>query len=132
MAREPMERKKRILLLDDSAITLELEKAALQARGYEVAVATNLLEFQEQLDGFRPQIVLTDLMMPDVSGKEIVRVLKQDFHTEKIPIVLFSSRPDEELAAIAEQTGADGHLSKAQGIESLGDMVDELVDSILW
>ncbi len=124
--------KKRILLLDDSAITLKLEKAALEARGYTVALATNLLEFQEQLDRFRPQVVLTDLVMPDVSGKEIVRVLKQDFHTEKIPIVLFSARPDEELAAIAEQTGADGHLSKSHGIDSLGDMVDELVESILW
>jgi CheY-like chemotaxis protein len=124
--------KKKILLLDDSTITLEMERAVLEDRGYEVAVASNLLEFQAELDRFKPEIILTDLMMPDISGKDIVRVLKQDFHTEQIPIVLFSSKHDDELAEIAEQAGADGYLSKSHGIEKLGDMVDELVDSIIW
>ncbi len=123
---------KRILLLDDSVITLEMEKAVLEERGYRVAIASNLLEFQAQLDQFQPEIILTDLMMPDISGKDIVRVLKQDFHTEKIPIILFSSKPDDELQEIAEQAGADGYLSKSHGIDRLGDMVDEMVDSILW
>ena len=127
-----MAEKKRILLLDDSAITLEMEKAVLEERGYKVAAAANLLEFQVQLEEFQPEIILTDLMMPDISGKDIVRVLKQDFHTEKIPIILFSSKPDDELSVISEQAGADGYLSKSHGIEKLGDMVDEMVDSILW
>ena len=127
-----MAEKKRILLLDDSAITLEMEKAVLEDRGYKVAIASNLLEFQSQLERFQPEIILTDLMMPDISGKDIVRVLKQDFHTEKIPIILFSSKSDDELSDIAEQAGADGFLSKSHGIDRLGDMVDEMVDSILW
>ena len=127
-----MAEKKRILLLDDSTITLEMEKAVLEDRGYKVAIASNLLEFQKELDVFQPEIILTDLMMPDISGKDIVRVLKQDFHSEKIPIILFSSKADDELAQIAEQAGADGFLSKSHGIEKLGDMVDEMVDSILW
>jgi CheY-like chemotaxis protein len=127
-----MAEKKKILLLDDSTITLEMEKAVLEDRGYKVATAANLLEFQSQLDVFQPEIILTDLMMPDISGKDIVRVLKQDFHTEKIPIILFSSKSDDELQEIAEQAGADGFLSKSHGIDKLGDMVDEMVDSILW
>lgn len=127
-----MAEKKRILLLDDSTITLEMERAVLEDRGYRVAIASNLLEFQQQLAAVQPEIILTDLMMPDVSGKDIVRVLKQDFHTEKIPIILFSSKPDDELGEIAEQAGADGFLSKSHGIDRLGDMVDEVVDSILW
>ena len=127
-----MAEKKRILLLDDSAITLEMEKAVLEDRGYTVAAASNLLEFQAQLDTFQPEVILTDLMMPDISGKDIVRVLKQDFHTEKIPIILFSSKSDDELEPIAEQAGADGFLSKSHGIDRLGEMVDELVDSIIW
>jgi CheY-like chemotaxis protein len=127
-----MAEKKRILLLDDSTITLEMEQAVLEERGYAVAVASNLLEFQALLEQFQPEVILTDLMMPDVSGKDIVRVLKQDFHTEKIPIILFSSRPDEELAPIAETAGADGYLSKSHGIDKLGDLIDELVESIIW
>jgi CheY-like chemotaxis protein len=127
-----MEKKKRILHLDDSAITLEMEKAVLEERGYEVAVASNLIEFQAALDAFQPEVILTDLMMPDISGKDIVRVLKQDFHTERIPIIIFSSKSDDELAEAAEQAGADGFLSKSHGIDKLGDMVDEMVEAILW
>ncbi len=127
-----MAEKRRILLLDDSPITLEMEKAVLEDRGHSVAVASNLLEFQALLEQFQPEVILTDLMMPDISGKDIVRVLKQDFHTEKIPIILFSSRPDEELAPIAEQAGADGFLSKSHGIDKLGDLIDDLVESIIW
>ncbi|MFO0583171.1 MAG: response regulator [Anaeromyxobacter sp.] len=126
------EKKKRILLLDDSPITLEMERSVLEERGYAVATATNLLEFQAALDAFQPEIILTDLVMPDISGKDIVRVLKQDFHTERIPIIIFSSKPDDELAEAAEQVGADGFLSKSHGIDKLGDMVDEIVESILW
>ncbi len=127
-----MAEKRRILLLDDSPITLEMEKAVLEDRGHAVAVASNLLEFQALLEQFQPEVILTDLMMPDISGKDIVRVLKQDFHTEKIPIILFSSRPDEELAPIAEAAGADGYLSKSHGIDKLGDLIDDLVESIIW
>lgn len=127
-----MSGRQRILLLDDSAIALEVAQAVLEERGYQVATAQSLLEFQARLERFQPEIILTDLVMPDVSGKDIVRVLKQDFLTERIPIVLFSSKPDEELRAIAEQTGADGYLSKVHGVERLGDLLDELVASIAW
>ena len=127
-----MAEKRRILIIDDSPITLEMERAVLEDRGHAVAVASNLLEFQALLEQFQPEVILTDLMMPDISGKDIVRVLKQDFHTEKIPIILFSSKPDEELAPIAEAAGADGYLSKSNGIDRLGDLIDELVESIIW
>ena len=49
-----MAEKKKILLLDDSTITLEMEKAVLEDRGYKVAIASNLLEFQKELDAFQP------------------------------------------------------------------------------
>ncbi len=124
--------RKRILLLDDSAIALEVTQASLEERGYEVVAAPNLAEFRRQLGQFRPDLVLTDLEMPDTSGREVIRTLKEGLGTDRIPVILFSSRPDVELARIAAATGADGHLSKAHGIERLGEMVDELVGSILW
>lgn len=122
----------KILILDDSEISLELEKFVLEERGYEVRTARNLLEFSEQLRSFRPDLILSDVQMPDISGNELVRILKQDYETERIPVILFSSKPDEELKVLAEQSGADGHLSKAHGIAKLGEMVDELVGSIVW
>jgi CheY-like chemotaxis protein len=124
--------RKRILILDDSWIALELEKTMLEDLGHEVAVAANLREFEDQLAKFQPEIILTDLMMPEIGGHDVVRALKRSFHTERIPIIIFSSKPDEELAVVAEQAGADGYLSKSRGLADLGDMVDRLIDSILW
>ena len=46
--------------------------------------------------------------------------------------MLFSSLGDEELGKLAQQVGADGFLSKANGLEALGEKIDELVESILW
>jgi CheY-like chemotaxis protein len=124
--------RKRILILDGSPAALAVAREALEARGHQVATAGDILEFQELLDAFRPELVLTDLELPDLPGHELVRVLKQDAATERIPVVIFSARPDAELALLAERVGADGHLGKGQGGERLGEMVDDLIDSILW
>ena len=124
--------RKRILILDDSPIALAVGREALEARGHQVATAGDILEFQTLLDTFRPELVLTDLEMPELPGHEVVRVLKGDTGTEKIPVVIFSARPDDQLAAIAERVGADGFLCKSQGAERLGELVDELIESILW
>ena len=123
---------RRILLLDDSWISLELTRDGLERRGHKVALAKDLTEFRERLTSFEPEVILTDLLMPDISGKDIVKVLKQDFHTEKIPIILYSSKSEEELSPIADLAGADGFISKSEGMDRLCDLVDELVASILW
>lgn len=126
-----MERRK-ILIIDDSEITLAMEKSVLEARGYEVQAAATLQEFEKLLKAFRPHLILTDIHMPEAKGTDICRTLKNEYGTQDIPIVLFSSLNDEELEKLAEQVGADGFLSKANGLEALGEKVDELVSSILW
>ena len=127
-----MAERRRILLMDHSEITLAMEKALLEGRGYEVQATATLVEFEKRLETFRPHLILTDLHMPDAKGTDICRTLKNEYGTQDIPIVLFSSLNDEELGKLAEQVGADGFLSKANGLEALGEKVDELVSSILW
>jgi CheY-like chemotaxis protein len=126
------EEKRKILLIDDSEITLAMEKAVLEARGYEVVATSTLLEFEKVLQNWRPHVILTDIHMPEATGAEICRTLKNAYGTADIPIVLFSSLPDDELSKLAEQAGADGYLSKANGLEAMGDKIDELVESIIW
>jgi len=123
---------KKILLMDDSEIVLAMEKAVLEARGYEVRATTNLLEFEKTLQSWRPDLILTDIHMPGIKGTDLCRTLKNEYGTRDIPIVLFSTLPDDELARLAEQVGADGSISKANGLEALGEKVDDLVQSILW
>jgi CheY-like chemotaxis protein len=124
--------KRKILLIDDSEITLAMETSVLEARGYEVRATSTLMEFEKTLQVWRPDLILTDIHMPEAKGTDICRTLKNEYGTQDIPIVLFSSLNDEELGKLAEQVGADGFLSKANGLEALGEKVDELVSSILW
>jgi len=124
--------KRRILIIDDSEITLQMEKAVLEARGYDVRATSTLMEFERVLAEFTPDLILTDIHMPEATGADICRTLKNEYKTQDIPIVLFSSLNDDELGKLAEQVGADGFLSKAHGLDALGEKVDELVESILW
>ena len=124
--------KRKILLIDDSEITLALEKSVLEARGYDVRATSTLVEFEKTLQAWKPHVILTDIHMPEATGADICRTLKNEYGTQDIPIVLFSSLPDEELSRLAEQVGADGYLSKANGLDAMGEKIDELVDSIIW
>src|SRR5687768_2687907 len=129
---EPVEERKKILLIDDSEITLAMEKSVLEARGYDVRATSTLMEFETTLADWRPDLILTDIHMPEAKGTDICRTLKNEYGTQDIPIVLFSSLGDEELGKLAEQVGADGSLSKANGLEAMGEKIDELVQSIIW
>lgn len=124
--------RRKILLIDDSEITLEMERSVLEARGYDVRATSTLVEFERVLAEFKPNLILTDIHMPEVQGTDICRTLKNEYNTQDIPIVLFSSLNDEELEKLADASGADGFLSKAHGLEALGEKVDELVESIIW
>ena len=124
--------KRKILLIDDSEITLALEKSVLESRGYDVRATSTLMEFEKTLQAWKPHLILTDIHMPEATGADICRTLKNEYGTQDIPIVLFSSLPDEELSRLAEQVGADGYLSKANGLDAMGEKIDELVESIIW
>ncbi|MFO0596627.1 MAG: response regulator [Myxococcaceae bacterium] len=109
-----------------------MEKAVLEERGYDVRGAATLMEFERLLSEFHPHLILTDIHMPEATGADICRTLKNEYNTQDIPIVLFSSLNDAELEKLAAQVGADGYLSKSHGLEALGEKVDELVESIIW
>jgi len=123
---------KRIIFIDDSEITREMIRAALVDAGHVVEVAENLLNFDQRLAKFNPDIILTDVNMPDIRGDEICKVLKTKYATADIPILLFSSKDTDELAELAERSGADGFVSKQQGFDKLIEKIDELVGEILW
>lgn len=123
---------KRILLIDDSPLALLLEKTWLEQQGYEVRATTGVAEFEDAVGTFKPDVILTDIQMPEVKGTDLCRELKKKMTTRDIPVILFSSLPIAQLAPLAESVGADGYLSKANGLDALGAEISVLVDSILW
>ena len=76
---------RKILLIDDSEITLAMEKSVLEAKGYEVRAASTLVEFEKQLKEFTPDLILTDIHMPEATGADICRTLKNEYNTQNIP-----------------------------------------------
>ena len=75
---------------------------------------------------------MPDIKMPEISGDDVCRVLKQKYHTKLIPIVLFSTLEEKELAALAERAGADGFVSKNSGVEEIVKRIRELTGEILF
>ncbi len=117
---------RRILLVDDSPTVRAAVAARLTDRGYPVRTARSLTETARVLEEFDPEIVVTDVCMPHVEGDELCRRIKA--HMKRlVPVLLYSSLPEEQLAQRARAAGADGYLCKIRGIEALIERMDELL-----
>ena len=116
----------RILLIDDSDVSLLVCETLLVAEGFDTRTAASLEQFDHLLREWPPDVVLTDVQMPGLSGPELCRRLKADAATARIPVVLYSSLPEEELMIAALQCGADGCVRKANRHEELPQRLREI------
>jgi DNA-binding response OmpR family regulator len=85
---------KRILVVEDEDAVRELEKFILEGAGYEVMEARDGLEGLTKAEFRRPDLILLDLMMPDVSGGRMFDEMQQHPATSGIPIVVVTGKPD--------------------------------------
>ena len=123
---------RRLLLIDDSEIALAYAESVLTDVGFEVRAVSSLQAFETVLASFKPHLIVTDLYMPEMSGAELCQWLRRQVATARIPIVICSSAPDEELSLVARQVGADAYVSKITGIDALPGRLTTLCDEILW
>jgi CheY-like chemotaxis protein len=122
---------RRLLLVDDSATVRAVMTARLTDRGYPVRSARSLNETATLLAEFDPEIVVTDVRMPEVEGDELCRLIKAKM-TRVVPVILYSALPEHELAERALAAKADAYVCKTRGIEGLVERMDELLsDEIL-
>lgn len=91
----------RILIVDDEPDTLFLLRVILERQGHEVVEAGHGAEALDRLAHAPVDMVITDLMMPVMDGRELVERLRADPATAEIPIMLASANPDVELAVDA-------------------------------
>lgn len=120
----------RVLLVDDSALTLSLVAEVLTGAGFEVRSAATRDDLQALLSEWTPEVVLTDVMMPDMNGPEICRWFKG--RIESVFVILMSNLPSETLEEIARNHGADGFVSKECGIHRLPRQVEEICEGVVW
>lgn len=105
-------RKSRILIVDDNTANAELLEAYLKGETWETALAYSGSEAMEQVASFMPDIILLDIMMPDISGFEVCRKLKGDSQTRDIPIIMVTALTELEDVEKAVEAGTDDFLSK--------------------
>ncbi|WP_407931866.1 response regulator [Geomesophilobacter sediminis] len=104
---------KKILILDDSELVLEMAKDALEEAGYEVVTATNGIEANRYIfSRERPDLIIMDIMMPMLDGNKKAKILKENEMSRDIPIILLSSKADDEMRRLTAESGADGYLLK--------------------
>ena len=96
---------------------------------YDVRDAGNGREaLQVIAEGWMPDIVITDLMMPEMDGMELIEALRNDFNTSHIPIVMITAKHEDDTHVRAMKYGADGYIAKPFSMELLKAGIDNIFD----
>jgi len=103
---------KRILIIEDEKPIRDLIAFGLRRAGYEVKEAEDCREARARIADARPDLMLIDWMLPDMSGLELTRSLKRSKETEEIPVIMLTARAEEQDKVGALEGGADDYITK--------------------
>ncbi len=107
-----MEKKHKILVVDDIKVNVDLLRMRLGKEGYEVSCAYNGLEALELVKKQKPDMIISDVIMPELDGFELCRKIKNNDITRNIPVVLITSLSSTEDKVNGLEAGCDDFLSK--------------------
>jgi pilus assembly protein CpaE len=102
----------KILIIDDDLDTLRLVGLMLQRQGYQISAATNGQQGLEKAFDEDPDLILLDVMMPDMDGYEVTRRLRQNPSTLETPILMFTAKTQLDDKVIGFEVGANDYLTK--------------------
>ncbi|MFP4146923.1 MAG: phosphate regulon transcriptional regulator PhoB [Halorhodospira sp.] len=102
----------RVLVVEDDSAVREMLVSSLERNGFEPVSASDAMQASELLRTRPPDLILLDWMLPQVSGVEWARSLKQDDQTRGIPIILLTARGEEEDKVRGFESGADDYVTK--------------------
>ena len=103
----------RILIVEDDAALRELYKTVFEFESFEVLFAGDGEEAVERVKVELPDFILLDIMLPKKSGIEVLREIKEDAKTAKIPVITLTALSDKETKIEAEEFGVVSHHVKA-------------------
>lgn len=125
MAAEKKSRK--ILLVDDEAGFAELLRDLLEMDSYEVVLAYDGQEALEKLQTFTPDAIISDIVMPRLSGFEMFKKVKANPATSTIPFLFITGFQDDRVLAEARKVGVFGILRKPVDIEQIENRLRDLL-----
>src|SRR3990172_1840274 len=116
---------KTVLIVDDEPDTLELVKLVLESAGFKTVSAANGIEALKEVDVSKPDLVLLDIMMPDMDGWEVFRKIKEKYSTLPIAILTAKAQNIDRLLGL-HLLKADDYITKPFGKNELIDRVRKL------
>ena len=116
-----------ILLIDDEKPYAKVIKEALEINGVDVLLAHNAMDALNLFQQVTPDLILLDVMMPEVDGLSLLRWIREHSENENLPIHVVSAKAqaDDQKAAIA--AGANGFLAKPFTVEEMRDVIGQYV-----
>lgn len=115
----------KILVVDDSPTILEVITAILTQEGHEVVTAMDGLEGLNKARSEKPDLIILDVMLPRMQGYQVCRLLKFDENYKEIPILMYTSKDQEDHKITGLKTGADAYLIKPIEQDRLVTLVKE-------
>ena len=101
-----------VLIIDDEAAIRDMVSIALEAAGFNCLQAENARDGHALIIDENPDLVLLDWMMPATSGVELLRRLRRDELTEKVPVIMLTAKTDEDNLVQGLDSGADDYVTK--------------------
>ncbi|HEY8965602.1 MAG TPA: response regulator [Candidatus Methylacidiphilales bacterium] len=103
---------KKILVVDDEADVLDLVCMNLRAAGYAVAAAENGAVALQKAKAEKPDLIVLDLMLPEMNGLEVCKALKKEDATASVPIIMLTAKTEEVDRIVGLELGADDYVAK--------------------
>ena len=107
-----MDTKKTIMVVDDNPDIITIVKTILEGRGYSVFSASSGLELLNMLSDQKPDLIILDIMMPEMDGLEVLTRLKSKSETATIPVILLTAKVQYEDVLGGYKLGADYYITK--------------------
>jgi two-component system response regulator TrcR len=112
-----------VLLIDDERAYAEVIRDALLAYGIEVRLAHNAMEALEVYQEKVPDLILLDVMMPEIDGLTLLKWLREHSEKDRVPIHIVSAKAQDKDRDAALKAGADGFMAKPFTIEELKGLI---------
>ncbi len=115
---------KKVLIVEDNELNMKLFNDLLEAQGYEVIQTRDGLSALDLARRHRPDLILMDIQLPEVSGMDVTRWLKEDENLRHIPVIAvtaFAMKGDEEKI---RASGCEGYISKPISVASFLQTID--------
>ena len=122
-----MDKSKTVLLIEDNPASIKFITVHLNRNGYKTVVAENGFTGLQKAREIRPDLILLDIMLPDLDGHKLCRMIKFNRELKEIPVAMFTSRDTEEDAELAQRCGANAFILKTTHIDIILETVKRLI-----